>query len=646
MLSGDATPWRDLGHTRIYDDLAALEDSKSPAFFRAVQHETHRWSQALNPFHATIPALADEFEALVADALPRTLAHETMLWNGATVHRRYGLSHRLDVFLEQDGRIVREYRDLKSFGLDRTSSLYYTIEDVGSGAEELKLTVYDLLASKHAKPLWQCDDVGVEAGFVGDRCVYTLVENHGRAYCVVTVHKYKGTSPRTMYEEPDKRFHVELVIQPGSLFVKLSNALSQRIGLVQDDAVRWMTPAIPADARGRGQSLVPVTDRVYLTNTALKVIGSGYYPLPDGFTVDAMPLHEAILLTTIQDGCESLYVFHLKSERFDCLYKSSSPCEIHLQQWTTDPTVRISTPNKPTVVFEVVGLKAPTLKRQGTLPESVSLPHYYHGFATSHDGTPVPYTVVSHVKRPQRVIVEAYGAYGSSSRRTYPIPWLLWLAKGYALAVAMPRGGRDNGDAWYDAGRTPAQKHHTFEDTAAVVETVQRRFRIPPERTAFYGRSAGGWTAAIMAQAYPHLFRVVYTEVPYVDVIRTASNPRLPLTQLEYDEFGNPRVYADFEHLKTLSPMDTIPPAPAGSPTIIVKTGLNDVQVLPYETLKWSHRLRAKGWTVYAGIDGAGGHFAEETDFYRQKAEDFALMDSLFEGPKGRTCVVCKTRKR
>jgi protease II len=566
-----------------------------------------------------------------------------MTWQGVTVHRRYGLSHRLDTTIEQDGRIVRTYRDLKAFGLDRASSLYFTIEDVGNGAEELRLTVYNL---KHKTPLWHCDDVGVDAGFVGDRCVFTLVENHGRAYCVATVNKYKGTSPRSVYEEPDKRFHVELVIQPGHVFVKLSNALSQRIGFIQDDAVRWMTPAISAGARGRGHTLVPVTDRVYLTNTALKVIGSGYHPLPDGFIVDAMPIHEAILLSTIQDGCESLYVFHLKSERFDCLYKSSSPCELHLQQWTTDPTVRISTPNKPTVVFEVVGLKAPTLKRQGSLPESVSLPYYHHGFATSKDGTRVPYTVVSHVKKPRHLIVEAYGAYGSSSRRTYPIPWLLWLANGYALAVAMPRGGRDNGDAWYDGGRTPAQKRHTFEDTAAVVETVQKRFRIPPDQTAFYGRSAGGWTAAAMAQVYPHLFRVVYTEVPYVDVIRTASNPMLPLTQLEYDEFGNPRVYAEFEQLKTLSPMETIPPAPAGSPTIIVKTGLNDVQVLPYETLKWAHRLRAKGWTVFAGIDGAGGHFAEETDFYRQKAEDFVLMDSLFEGPKGRTCVFCKTRRR
>jgi hypothetical protein len=641
MLSGDSKPWRDLGHTRIRDDLAVLENTKSPEFQEAVHKEQDHWEKALTPFHKEIPVLAKEFHTLIDKALPKEIPHETMMWNGVDVCRRYGLSHRLDVWMQVGTHCVRMYRGLKSFGLDRSSTLYYTIEDVGNGSEDLQLSVYSLTQKK---PLWQCKEVGETAGFEGERCVYTLIENHGRSYCIVTADKDTGLHAHRIFEEKDKRFQVSLVVQT-QVFVHLANALSQQIGLVQDNRIRWMTPAPAKDARGRGTTLIPVTDRIYLTNTALHVVGSGYHPLPHGFGVDAMPIQEAVLIVTVSQGCSSLYVFSLKSERFNCLYKGTGPCEIHLQQWTTDPSVRISTPDAPTSLFEVVGFRKPTLKRRYTFPEPVRLGVYHHGVAKSRDGTPVPYTFVSHHKQPKRLLVEAYGAYGTSARRSYPIHWLPWLAKGYAIGVAMPRGGRDDGDAWYDGGRTPAQKHHTFEDTAAVVETLQHRFRISSDKTVFYGRSAGGWVAAQMAQAYPNLFRVVYTEVPYVDVLRTTSNPALPLTQLEYDEFGDPRSRADYDRLITLSPMETIPDATPQSPTIIVKTGLNDVQVLPYETLKWAHRLRDKGWTVFAGIDSNGGHFAEEKDLYTQKAEDFELIESFMSVPRGSKCLFCKTRR-
>lgn len=641
MLSGDSKPWRDLGHTRIKDDLAVFENTKSPEFKEAVRTEQHRWNHALAPFAATIPVLANEFHDLIDKALPKDIPHETMMWNGVQVCRRYGLSHRLDIWIQDGDHRVREYRGLKSFGLDRFSTLYYTIEDIGNGSEELRLIVYDLA---HKKPLWHCDNVGETAGFEGDRCLFTLTENHGRSYCIVATDKHTGRHAHRIFEEKDTRFQVSLIVQL-QVFVHIANALSQRIGLVHEDRIRWMTPAPAGDAKGRGTTLIPITDRMYLTNTALHVVGSGYHPLPHGFSVDAMPIQEGILIVTVSRGCSSLSVFSLKSERFTTLYKGTGPCEIHLQQWTTDPTVRISTPDAPTTVYEVVGFRKPTLKRTFTLPEPVRLGLYHHGLAKSRDGTEVPYTYVSQTKHPKRLLVESYGAYGTAARRSYPIHWLPWLAKGYAIGVAMPRGGRDDGDAWYDGGRTPAQKHHTFEDTAAVVETLQRRFHISTDKTVFYGRSAGGWVAAQMAQAYSHLFRVVYTEVPYVDVLRTTSNPALPLTQLEYDEFGDPRSKADYDRLLTLSPMETIPDADDTSPTIVVKTGLNDVQVLPYETLKWAHRLRERGWTVFAGIDSNGGHFAEEKDLFTQKAEDFELIESLLPTNRGSKCVFCKTRR-
>jgi oligopeptidase B len=264
-------------------------------------------------------------------------------------------------------------------------------------------------------------------------------------------------------------------------------------------------------------------------------------------------------------------------------------------------------------------------------PEPVKLRIAATGLAGSAD---VPYTVVSTTARPHKLLVEAYGAYGISARRAYPVRWLAWLRAGYAVAYVCPRGGREKGDAWYDGGRTAQRKHRTFEDTAAVIAAIQRRLRIAPAATVFFGRSAGGWLAANIAQEHEDLVAAVYAEVPYVDVLATTGNPALPLTQLEYDEFGNSRIFADARALKKISPVGTVPvcKAEGACPLLVVRTGLNDKQVLPYEALKWAAHLRMAGWTrVYVGIDHDGGHFAPAKTMTDQRAEDAAILDAALQ---------------
>ena len=190
--------------------------------------------------------------------------------------------------------------------------------------------------------------------------------------------------------------------------------------------------------------------------------------------------------------------------------------------------------------------------------------------------------------------------------------------------------GRDDGDEWYDAGRTAQRKHETFKDTADVIAAVQRRFHIKPAHTIFYGRSAGGWLAAAIGLFYSHLVAAVYAEVPYLDVLRTSSNPALPLTQLEYDEFGDPRGRPeDYAALQTISPVDALAVAPEKAPFFLVRTALHDVQVYPYEALKFAKKARSLGWRVVVGVDSDGGHFAAEKDIYDQWATDAAILDAI-----------------
>jgi oligopeptidase B len=124
-----------------------------------------------------------------------------------------------------------------------------------------------------------------------------------------------------------------------------------------------------------------------------------------------------------------------------------------------------------------------------------------------------------------------------------------------------------------------------------------------------------------------------YVEVPYVDVLKTTSNPNLPLTVLEYDEFGNPRQrIQDLETLLRVSPVDTLPSDGAPGVFVVARTSTNDREVLAYESVKWITRLR--GYPIpqkqsaekFLHITEGHGHFINGDLGVKQKAEDFLLL--------------------
>jgi protease II len=265
-------------------------------------------------------------------------------------------------------------------------------------------------------------------------------------------------------------------------------------------------------------------------------------------------------------------------------------------------------------------------------PEPLALPYFVYDAAETKDHARIPYWYVSHVENPKKLIVSAYGAYGITAHAGYPLRWLPFLQNGYALVVAAPRGGRDSGDEWYDAGRTAQRKRTTFDDTAAVIAAVQEKFKIKPTQTIIYGRSAGGWLSAYIGLKYARLVGAAYAEVPYLDVLRTTTNPALPLTQLEYDEFGDPiRHPEEYKALKAISPNNIVRRAPANAPFFLVRTALHDAQVLPYEALKFGKHLHKNGWRAVIGLDMAGGHFTKPSSAAEIQGADAALLDHVLD---------------
>ena len=612
MLQGDPNPWRDIGHAKWLDPYAGLEDTQGSEFKEAVAEELARWSKATDT--PQVKDFYEEIKKLNADTNTPEHAHETLLWQEYTIRIQHAPGHRLNVWFFNGGEEVQTHMGLTDFGVDAESATYFTIEDVGKGAERLELTVRDIARKE---PLWHKEPVGPNAGFLEERIVFQDVENQLRYPSILCADKRTGSRSDTIYHNKDARFQVDLVARK-ELFIRIHNALTQRIGrIVGCSGIEWVTPMM-------NSTLVPICHDTYGKDRAI-VYKHHSYRLPHGeHIVDAVHKEDRVLVTAVKGGYTSLYEF--KEGTYTRLFTPKNPNEIMIHAYSTHPTVSITSPATPTVIYEVV--EHALLKRY-TDPSAVSILYFSYGTAKSKDGTAVPYTYVSLLLRPKKLLVEGYGAYGISSRRSYPVRWLAWLLHGYAYAVAMPRGGRENGDPWYDGGRTAQRKQNTIDDTEAVIKSVQRRFHILPKRTVFYGRSAGGLLAANIAQQFPHLVGAIYAEVPYLDVLRTTSNPNLPLTQLEYDEFGDPiRRPEDYEALQRISPVDTVLPATPQSPFILVRTGMNDAQVLPYEALKWSKKLRSMGWNVLVGIDTDGGHFAAESVIDWQHAEDVAIVDS------------------
>jgi protease II len=510
----------------------------------------------------------------------------------------------------------------------------------------MQLSVYN----KNHTLLWKREPVGPDAAFNGNDILFQTVENQLRYPGIMKADKHTGKGEILLFEEPDKRYQVELSQPPYQehIFIKVRNALDQRLAIYDKTKFTWFTPKNKNHSKSKSQSLFPIKKDIYGTDTDIIIHNVKYPLMPNEFLVDAIMTNNIILYTTTHLANMSLYAFDINKKQISRLFQKDYPCDIKLRKYPKTPTVEIGFPHKASSIYIYIE-ETNQLKKIRTFPEPVEL-EFKHGFAKSKDGTKVPYTLVykrnkNHKNHtmPNYLFTEGYGSYGISSRRSYPVSRLAWLNQGYAYAVSFARGGREDGDRWYDGGRTALRKQNTFDDTAAVIQEIQTTYNFSPKNTIFYGRSAGGLLAANIATQYPHLVKAIYAEVPYLDVLRTTSNPDLPLTQMEYDEFGDPATRPDERiAIQTFSPVDTVPNIKNQTqnqnqyqyPFIVVKTALNDSQVLPYETLKWAKKLRENGWKVFVGIDG-GGHFVDEDNLYKGLAEDAVLLNINQNQDKG-----------
>jgi len=252
--------------------------------------------------------------------------------------------------------------------------------------------------------------------------------------------------------------------------------------------------------------------------------------------------------------------------------------------------------------------------------------------ATAADGTKIPVSVVYRHDTPRDasapLLLYGYGSYGISMPVSFSSNRLSLLDRGMIFAIAHTRGGGELGKPWHDAGRMH-RKMNTFTDFLACAEDLIAWGFAAKDKLIIEGGSAGGLLMGAAANLRPDLFRAVVSHVPFVDVLNTMLDPTLPLTVGEYEEWGNPQRAEDYFLMKSYCPYTRL--ERKDYPAMLVKTGLNDSQVMYWEPAKYAAKLRTLKTdgnalllktNMGAGHGGASGRY----DYLREIAFDYAFV--------------------
>jgi hypothetical protein len=498
------------------------------------------------------------------------------------------------------------------------------VEDVGSGAHQDNL----VCMTPSGRRLWTVPDVGDSVACITDRVYFLRPKNklwYNRCY---SVRATDGGDLRLEYEETDEKYNLALekcahrtlfLLGDANGYTTLrSLAVDGKFYQSDLDAI-YHIPCGPGAVRivltVGGEWQLRVGDRVLKSSAPGQPI---FYEPTTG-----------LLMTRAQ---ATIRGFIGRRQIFQLSGGAISPDPYRL--WSTGSLALLTmSPDQAPTLLKVSRCGSVQRSVLGSRPAKI---HWRTGSAMSADGTEVPYGFASQVLRPRALLVYMYGAYGMpTGPGDVPSQWAPLLEAGWAIGYAYVRGGGDNGWAWAEAGRR-TERIRSIEDAEACVAAMRRRLGVPAARTAIYGRSAGGVLIGTLANRHPagNLFGMVYGEVPYLDVLQTTTNPALPLTAMEYDEFGDPaRRIEDLAFWVKYSPITNVPSGGIPSLKVLCRSGINDTQVFAYEPMKWIRALRGGSAAISQepklfGLAEGEGHFYGRDAALQARAEDCAILDS------------------
>lgn len=653
----------------VDDHFAWMRDVDDPEFRAYVEAENAYAEAWFTPHRDTVEQLFGEIRSRVRETdLSTPVPHGSWWYVTRTVEGLdYPIHHRgpsrddatehllLDENVEADGH---DYFDLGAFDLSFDHSRVAWAADT-VGDEHYRLRVRDLTTGHDLDDV--IDDVanaGTAWSADGTYLFYVTADDQERPFRVWR--HVLGTSQSddaVVYEEDDERFFVAVGVTRSERWIVIHSAskTSSEVRLIPTDDPTAQPQLVFPRREGIEYSIDHWGDvLVALTNDAavdFRVLGAP----AEGGRIDADAWSELVdhvpgrRITGLEPFAGHL-VLHEWSDaqpRLRILFGDGGERivdlgdEPHDVDLAANPTwdtavLRFGTQSltrPPTLYEEDVRTGERTLLRRLPTP-NVDLDAYvaHRTWATSPDGTRVPVDVVRHVDTAvdgsAPGVLYGYGAYEASLPPWFSVARLSLLDRGFVWALAHPRGGGEFGRQWYLDGKLEA-KENTFTDTITAAGQLVADGVVAEGRLAIRGGSAGGLLVGACVVRRPDLFAAAVAEVPFVDIVATMSDPTLPLTVTEWEEWGDPRQQPFAEVMQRYSPYDNT--VAADYPALYVTAGMHDPRVSVHEPVKWVARLRERHTgtrpvVLRVELDAGHGGPSGRYDAWRDEARTLAFL--------------------
>lgn len=266
------------------------------------------------------------------------------------------------------------------------------------------------------------------------------------------------------------------------------------------------------------------------------------------------------------------------------------------------------------------------LKRNPTFFDSTGM-RAEQRFATSKDGTQVPYFVVypKGVKTDgtNPTVLYGYGGFQISMTPFYSGGWgTTWLQRGGVFVVANIRGGGEFGPTWHQSA-IKQNKQKSYDDFAAVAEDLIKAGITKSQHLGIMGGSNGGLLVGAVMVQRPELFGAVVCSVPLLDMQRyhklLAGNSWMA-------EYGNPEKADEWAYISQYSPYHNVKKG-VKYPKVLFATSTRDDRVHPGHARKMAARMLEQGHDVLYFENIEGGHGGASNN--EQRANLVALENTF-----------------
>ncbi len=609
--------------------------------------------------------LFEELKARITkdDSTPPAKCEEYYYYSRTEGDKEHPYYCRRKNSLEATEEIVLDCNKLaeghKSFSLaaysvsPRHDILAYAIDTDGSEVFTLyfkNLTTGDLYPEKIEKLYYG------SAWSMDNKTFYYITQDENQRPTKMWRHLV-GTLPSSdelIYEEKDSQYFISCSLSESRDFVFLertSHATSEVYYLSAHEPKAKLTLFSPLEENvqyeisHRGGFFYILTNRgaqtfklcrTPVSNTERKHWETIVEATPDRTLKSVVAFKNFMILLATEKALTTVYKLNYESHALETITFADPIYQVGLSsnlEFDTD-WVRFSYNSlvQPNQIYDLnLFTKEKIIRKVQQIPSGYNAEEYASErvWAPSYDGTLVPISLVykKSLRKSggQPTLLYAYGSYGMAMPAAFSTQRISLLDRGYIYAIAHIRGGSDMGRKWYEDAKFLTKKN-TFHDFIACAEYLVKNKYSETKSLAIMGGSAGGMLMGAVINMRPELFKSVLAIVPFVDVLNTMLDASLPLTQMEYQEWGNPETSKEYyDYIKSYSPYDNV--EAKAYPNLYIKAGLNDPRVTYWEPAKWCAKLRELKTDnnvllletdMESGHAGASGRFAYLKEVARQ----------------------------